>query len=110
MGDSPSAAAASVWPRLTDVMPARTISAMNEAVYITRPTSSASSPAGAVNPPTISRNRPSGCGVVITRGDSPVATTTASQAAPAAIRAVAAPASRGYDGFPLSVSRRVSAR
>ena len=32
MPDSPKARDASIWPRLTDCMPARTISAMNDAV------------------------------------------------------------------------------
>ena len=84
--DRPRERAASVWPRPTDWMPARTISAMNEEVYITSPTSSTRRPAEAVNPPPMRPNLPSGAGMDTTKGACPlVAMMIIHAAAPPAI-------------------------
>ena len=95
IADKPTARDASVCPRPTDCTPARTISAMKAAVYVTSQIRSANMPPGTVNPPDIRPKVPCGSGCVTTKGAPSPAILKATHATAPNTTATAHPAARG---------------
>ena len=83
---------------------------MKAAVYITSPISSTNRPARMVKPPLMCPNWPWGSGDEIAKGAPPLAAPTANHATAPRVTVAMQPASIGYDGRPISTSRRASSR
>ena len=99
VGDSPSDLAASVCPFRTDWIPARTISAINDDVYMTSPSRSAKKLPDSLAPPASLPNLPCASGETISMG---VKIKYAIVDAPIAMMNQEI---MGYDGLPVSSSR-----